>query len=64
MAPAWVETALREGRDCLAARQYACTIARAEAVLKAEPTHSAAQALLKDGRAGQEAALGSDWKMR
>jgi hypothetical protein len=48
----------------LAARQYACTIARAEAVLQAEPNHPAAQALLKEGRAGQEAALGGDWKMR
>jgi hypothetical protein len=48
----------------LAARQYACTIARAESVLKAEPAHPAAQALLKDGRAAQEAALAGDWKMR
>jgi serine/threonine protein kinase len=63
-ATAWIDTALREGRDCLAARQYACTIARAEAVLQAEPNHPAAQALLKEGRAGQEAALGGDWKMR
>jgi serine/threonine protein kinase len=59
-----IDTALREGRDCLAARQYACTIARAESVLQAEPNHPAAQALLKEGRAGQEAALGGDWKMR
>lgn len=55
---------MREGRDCLAARQYACTIARAEAVLKSDPAHVAAQSLLKDGRAAQEAALASDWKMR
>jgi phage tail protein X len=48
----------------LAARQYACTIDRAEAVLKADPGHAVAQALLNEGRAGQEAALGSDWKMR
>jgi hypothetical protein len=59
-----IDTALREGRDCLAARQYACTIARAESVLQAEPNHPAAQALLKEGRAAQEAALGGDWKMR
>jgi tRNA A-37 threonylcarbamoyl transferase component Bud32 len=64
-APAgWIEAALQEGRVCLAARQYACTIARAESVLKAEPAHPAAQALLKDGRAAQEAALAGDWKMR
>jgi hypothetical protein len=63
-APAWIDSALREGRDCLAARQYACTIDRAEAVLKADPGHAVAQALLNEGRAGQEAALGSDWKMR
>jgi len=48
----------------LAARQYACTIARAEAALKSDPNSAAAQALLKAARAGQEAALGGDWKMR
>ena len=63
-APAWVDVALREGRTCLAAKQYACTIARAESVLKAEPNHAGALALLKDGRSAQEQALGSDWKMR
>jgi hypothetical protein len=63
-ATAAFEATLREARDCLAARQYACTIARAEAVLKADPESAAAQALLKAARAGQEAALGGDWKMR
>jgi hypothetical protein len=61
---AWIDIALREGRACFAARQYACTIARAEAVLKSEPAHAAAQAMLRDGRAAQEAALAGDWKMR
>lgn len=63
-APAWIDTALREGRACLAGKQYACTIARAESVLKAEPNHAGALALLKEGRNAQEQALGSDWKMR
>lgn len=61
---AWIDIALREGRACFAERQYACTIARAEAVLKSEPGHAAAQAMLRDGRAAQEAALAGDWKMR
>ena len=63
-APTWIDVALREGRACLAGKQYACTIARAESVLKAEPNHAGALALLKDGRSAQEQALGSDWKMR
>jgi hypothetical protein len=63
-APSWIDIALREGRTCLAAKQYACTIARAESVLKADPNHAGALALLKDGRSAQEQALGSDWKMR
>jgi len=59
-----IESALREGRDCLAVRQYACTIARAEAVLRDQPENVAARALLEAARAGQEAALEGDWKMR
>jgi hypothetical protein len=55
---------LRESRDCLVARDYACTIQRAEEVLKVEPDNVAAQRLLKLARAGQEGALSSDWKMR
>ncbi|MEW5880025.1 MAG: serine/threonine-protein kinase [Pseudomonadota bacterium] len=62
--PLWMQRALREGRDCLVARDFACTIRRAEAVLKADPEDPAAQRLLKLARAGQEAALSSDWKMR
>lgn len=62
--PLWMQRALREGRDCLVARDFACTIRRAEAVLKADPEEPAAQRLLKLARAGQEAALSSDWKMR
>lgn len=62
--PLWRQRALREGRDCLVARDFACTIRRAEAVLKADPEDPAAQRLLKLARAGQEAALSSDWKMR
>jgi hypothetical protein len=63
-APTLIDTALREGRACLAERRYACTIDRAEAILKSDPGHAAAQAMLKEARAGQEAALGGDWKMR
>jgi hypothetical protein len=62
--PAWIDAALAEGRDCYAARNYTCTIARAESVLKAEPAHEAATALLRQARSAQEAALASDWKMR
>jgi len=62
--PLWAQRALREGRDCLVARDFTCTIRRAEAVLKADPEDPAAQRLLKLARAGQEAALSSDWKMR
>jgi hypothetical protein len=62
--PLWMQRALREGRDCLVARDFACTIRRAEAVLKTDPEDPAAQRLLKLARAGQEAALSSDWKMR
>jgi hypothetical protein len=62
--PAWIDAALAEGRDCYAARNYACTIARAESVLKAEPAHDAATALLRQARSAQEAALSGDWKMR
>jgi hypothetical protein len=62
--PLWMQRALREGRDCLVARDFACTIRRAESVLKADPEDQAAQRLLKLARAGQEAALSSDWKMR
>ncbi|MFN3564774.1 MAG: hypothetical protein ACK4V1_02145, partial [Burkholderiaceae bacterium] len=62
--PSWMQRALREGRDCLVARDFTCTIRRAEAVLEADPEDPAAQRLLKLARAGQEAALSSDWKMR
>lgn len=62
--PLWMQRALREGRDCLVARDFACTIRRAEEVLKAAPDDPAAQRLLALARAGQEAALSSDWKMR
>lgn len=62
--PLWMQRALREGRDCLVARDFACTIRRAEAVLNADAEDPAAQRLLKLARAGQEAALSSDWKMR
>lgn len=62
--PPWMQRALREGRDCLVARDFACTIRHAEAVLKADAEDTAAQRLLKLARAGQEAALSSDWKMR
>ncbi len=62
--PPWMQRALREGRDCLVARDFACTIRRAEEVLKADPDDPAALHLLKLARAGQEAALSSDWKMR
>ncbi len=63
-APGWIDTAMAEGRDCYAARNYACTIARAESVLKAEPAHEAAATLLRQAKSAQEAALASDWKMR
>lgn len=62
--PAWMQRAMREARECLVARDFACTIQRAETVLASEPEHPAAQRLLKLGRQGQEAALSSDWKMR
>ncbi len=62
--PQWAQRALREGRDCLVARDFTCTIRRAEAVLQADPDDAAAQRLLRLARAGQEAALSSDWKMR
>ena len=60
----WIDAALAEGSDCYVARNYTCTIARAESVLKAEPAHEAATALLRQARSAQEAALASDWKMR
>jgi hypothetical protein len=62
--PSWMQRALREARDCLVARDFTCTIRRAEEVLKADPDDPAALHLLKLARAGQEAALSSDWKMR
>jgi hypothetical protein len=62
--PLWMQRALREGRECLVARDFACTIQRAESVLKADADDPAAQRLLKLARAGQEAALSGDWKMR
>ena len=63
-ATAWITTALGEARDCLAQRRYACTIDRAQQILNAEPDHALALDLRQRARAGQEAALASDWKMR
>jgi serine/threonine protein kinase len=56
--------ALREARICFAQRRYECTIARARAVLDAEPGNPAAQHLIERARKGQEDALNGDWKMR
>ena len=56
--------ALREARVCFAQRRYECTIARARAVLDAEPGNVVAQRLMERARKGQEDALNGDWKMR
>jgi serine/threonine protein kinase len=55
-APNWVHESLREARQCLVAKRYACTIERAEEVLKSVPAHPLALRLARLGREGMQGA--------
>ncbi|HTT10087.1 MAG TPA: serine/threonine-protein kinase [Burkholderiaceae bacterium] len=55
-APNWVRENLREARQCLVVKRYACTIERAEEVLKSMPAHPTALRLVRLGREGLQAA--------
>jgi serine/threonine protein kinase len=61
-APNWIHESLREARQCLVAKRYACTIERAEEVLKSAPTHPLALRLARLGREGMQGAPGSGRK--
>jgi serine/threonine protein kinase len=54
--PNWVHESLREARQCLVAKRYACTIERAEEVLKSVPAHPLALRLERLGREGMQGA--------
>jgi serine/threonine protein kinase len=54
--PNWVHESLREARQCLVAKRYACTIERAEEVLKSMPAHPLALRLARLGREGMQGA--------
>jgi len=54
--PNWVHESLREARQCLVAKRYACTIERAEEVLKSVPAHPVALRLERLGREGLQGA--------
>ena len=54
--PNWVHESLREARQCLVAKRYACTIERAEEVLKSVPAHPLALRLARLGREGAQGA--------
>ena len=53
--PNWVRENLREARQCLVAKRYACTIERAEEVLKAEPAQPSALRLVHLAREAMQA---------
>jgi hypothetical protein len=55
-APNWVQESLREARQCLVAKRYACTIERAEEVLKFAPAHPLALRMARLGREGLQGA--------
>ncbi|HUL67989.1 MAG TPA: serine/threonine-protein kinase [Burkholderiaceae bacterium] len=54
--PNWAHESLREARQCLVAKRYACTIQRAEEVLKSVPAHPLALRLERLGREGMQGA--------
>ena len=58
----WVREALREARQCLVAKRYACTIQRAEEVLKSQPTHAFALRMARLGYEGLQANAGGGRK--
>jgi hypothetical protein len=55
-APHWAQESLREARQCLVAKRYACTIERAEEVLKSAPAHPLALRMARLGREGLQGA--------
>ena len=54
--PNWVHESLLKARQCLVAKRYACTIERAEEVLRSMPAHPTALRLVRLGREGLQAA--------